>query len=202
MRPRNPSAAGNLLRLAANSLPGAGNGFYVDTAGLGTRVIRMRVGTTAGNFTANVPFHFFMRDTVTQGSFFTKVNAYTGLDNTVNTQISYRMFHIVDSSLTSINPVSTSSILPKEFALSQNYPNPFNPVTKIEYALPVSGNVNLRIYDITGREIMNLVNEVKPAGNYSADFNGADFASGVYFYRLDVTGEKEFKSVKRMVLIK
>jgi len=202
-RPRNPSTAGNLLRLATNSLPGAGNGYTIDTAGLGVRVLRMRVGLSAGTFNTNTPYYFHILDTITQGSFFTKINAYTGLNNTVNTQISYRMFHVVDSSLTNINNGSPiSSIIPKDFELNQNYPNPFNPVTKIQYALPVSGNVQLKIFDMTGREIANLVNEVKPAGTYSVNFNGADFASGVYFYRIDVTGEKEFKSVKRMVLIK
>ncbi|MBK8984016.1 MAG: T9SS type A sorting domain-containing protein [Ignavibacteria bacterium] len=203
-RPRNPSTAGNLLRLATNSLQGAGNGLPIDTAGLGMRVLRMRVGTTAGAFTTNVAYYFELLDTLAQGSaFFTKINAYTGLNNTVNSQISYRMYNIVDSTPTGINNGSPiSSIIPKEFELSQNYPNPFNPVTKIQYALPVSGNVQLKIFDMTGREIANLVNEVKPAGNYSVNFNGADFASGVYFYRIDVTGEKEYKSVKRMVLIK
>lgn len=205
-RPRNPSVAGNLLRLATNSLPGAGNGYIVDTAGLGDRIIRMRVGLsdTTQNFNTE-SYRFFMRDTITQGSFFTKINAYTGLNGTTNTQISYRMFNIVDSSLTNINNNNgniVSSELPQTFDLSQNYPNPFNPATKINFALPVQGNVQIRVYDITGREIAKLVDGIKPAGNYSAEFNGANFASGVYFYRIDVTGEKEFKSVKRMVLIK
>ena len=205
-RPRNPSTAGNLLRLATNSLPGATNGLIIDTAGLGMRVLRMRVGLsdTTQNFN-NESFHFFLRDTITTGSFFTKINAYTGLNGTFNTQISYRMFNIVDSSLTNINNSNgniVNSELPQTFDLSQNFPNPFNPATKINFALPVQGNVQIRVYDITGREIAKLVDGIKPAGNYSAEFNGANFASGVYFYRIDVTGEKEFKSVKRMVLIK
>jgi hypothetical protein len=92
-----------------------------------------------------------------------------------------------------------NSNVPKEFNLSQNYPNPFNPVTKINFALPKQGFVSLKIYDITGREIQTLVNEVKQAGYYTVDFNGSSLASGVYFYRIQ---SGDFISVKRMVLVK
>ena len=86
-----------------------------------------------------------------------------------------------------------------EFKLSQNFPNPFNPNTKINYALPKQGIVTLKIYDITGREIQTLVNEVKQAGYYTVDFNGSHLSSGVYFYKIK---SSHFVSVKRMVLIK
>ena len=86
-----------------------------------------------------------------------------------------------------------------EFKLSQNFPNPFNPNTKISYALPKQGFVTLKIYDITGREIQTLVNEVKQAGYYTVDFNGSHLSSGVYFYKIK---SSHFVSVKRMVLIK
>ncbi len=89
--------------------------------------------------------------------------------------------------------------LPDNYQLSQNYPNPFNPVTKINFALPKQGFVSLKIYDITGREIKILVNEVKQAGYYTVDFNGSHLSSGVYFYRIK---SGNFSSVKRMVLIK
>lgn len=88
---------------------------------------------------------------------------------------------------------------PKDFNLMQNFPNPFNPTTKINFALPKQGFVTLKIYDITGREIQTLVNEVKQAGYYSVDFNGSALASGVYFYKIQ---SNDFVSVKRMVLIK
>jgi len=109
-RPRSPSTAGNLLRLATNSLPGATNGLIIDTAGLGMRVLRMRVGLsdTTQNFN-NASFHFFLRDTITQGSFFTKINAYTGLNGTTNIPISYRMFNIVDSSFSGSTANFTSN---------------------------------------------------------------------------------------------
>jgi len=89
--------------------------------------------------------------------------------------------------------------IPDKYELSQNYPNPFNPVTKINFGIPRQGMVTLKIYDILGREVMKLINEVKPAGYYTIDFDGSGLSSGVYFYKLEVNG---FSDVKRMVLIK
>jgi len=66
----------------------------------------------------------------------------------------------------------------------QNYPNPFNPQTTISYSLPKTSNVILAVYDIQGKEIVTLVNESKTAGSYNVSFDGSDFASGVYFYKL------------------
>ena len=95
--------------------------------------------------------------------------------------------------------VSNELNVVSEFKLFQNYPNPFNPVTKINFALPKQGFVTLKIYDITGREIRTLVNEVKQEGYYTVDFNGAHLSSGVYFYRIQ---SDDFVQTKRMVLVK
>jgi len=93
-----------------------------------------------------------------------------------------------------------ANMIPKEFRLSQNYPNPFNPVTKIKYELPRDVKVNLVIYDILGREVLKLVNsEFKKAGRYVVEFNGLNFASGVYFYRIEAG---EFVESKKMVILK
>ncbi|MGE5812399.1 MAG: T9SS type A sorting domain-containing protein, partial [Ignavibacteria bacterium] len=73
---------------------------------------------------------------------------------------------------------------PKTFSLSQNYPNPFNPNTKIQYAVGSRRNVSLKVYDILGREIITLVNEEKPAGEYEVEFAGSSLSSGIYFYQL------------------
>jgi len=90
------------------------------------------------------------------------------------------------------------------FSLSQNYPNPFNPATKIRYSVPPGGSniksVKLIIYDITGRQVTVLVNQLQKSGVYETDFNGDNFASGVYFYKL-IVGDN-FSDVKKMVLIK
>jgi hypothetical protein len=89
--------------------------------------------------------------------------------------------------------------LPKGFALEQNFPNPFNPSTTIQYNIPQTEKVVLKIYNLLGQEVRTLVNEVQMPGTYHAVFDAAHLASGVYFYRLQVG---EFSEVKKMVFIK
>jgi len=89
--------------------------------------------------------------------------------------------------------------VPSNFALSQNYPNPFNPSTKINYDLPTDSKVSIKLFDMSGREVMTLVNEVKTAGYYTVSFNGANLSSGVYFYTISADN---FVSTKKMTLIK
>ncbi len=92
-----------------------------------------------------------------------------------------------------------TDVIPQNYILNQNYPNPFNPETTISFGIPESGKVNLSIYDILGRKVAELVNENLPAGNYNHRFNAANFASGVYFYRITVN---DFSAVKKLVLMK
>ena len=92
-----------------------------------------------------------------------------------------------------------SEIIPKEFQLFQNFPNPFNPVTKIVYAIPNPGVVNLKIYSATGKEIAVIVNEYKQAGYHSIVFDGSEIASGVYFCELKTS---DYNAVKKMLLVK
>jgi len=87
---------------------------------------------------------------------------------------------------------------PKQFRLLQNYPNPFNPVTNIKFEIPKDLNVSIKIYDIVGREVFSF-NEYKKAGSYEVQFDGTNFASGMYFYMLEADG---FSDTKKMVLIK
>jgi hypothetical protein len=91
------------------------------------------------------------------------------------------------------------SQLPTEFSLEQNYPNPFNPETIIEYNISNTTPVSIKVYDLVGREIAVLVNEVKQPGNYRVNFNGENIASGVYFYKM-IAGD--FSFVKKMNLLK
>lgn len=100
--------------------------------------------------------------------------------------------------LTGVTPIQ-NTVIPSAYSLSQNYPNPFNPITKINFSIPKTGLVTLKIYDVVGKEISTLVNDVKNAGNYIVDFDGSMFASGTYFYRLESNG---FISTKKMMLIK
>ena len=93
--------------------------------------------------------------------------------------------------------------VPSSYSLSQNYPNPFNPNTKIDYELPYDGKVSIVLYDISGREVVKLVNEVENAGYYSIQFNGANLTSGMYFYRINAEGSgQKYVNTKKMVLIK
>ncbi len=91
------------------------------------------------------------------------------------------------------------SSLPKNYSLSQNYPNPFNPTTAIDYQLPKSGHVSLKVYDMLGNEIATLVNENKEAGSYTANFNAGNISSGVYFYTLQASG---YTMTKKLVVLK
>lgn len=89
--------------------------------------------------------------------------------------------------------------IPTEFELSQNYPNPFNPSTVISYQLPVSSRVELKVFDMLGREVAFLVNERRPAGEHRVSFNAQGLASGIYIYQLQA-GSKTF--TKRLTMIK
>jgi hypothetical protein len=95
--------------------------------------------------------------------------------------------------------VSTQNETVEEYSLSQNYPNPFNPVTEISYTLPKPGFVTLKVYDLLGKEVATLVNEVKKVGKYSVNFNGESLSSGMYIYKLE---SNEFTMTKKMMLIK
>ncbi len=96
-----------------------------------------------------------------------------------------------------VKPIGTS--IPDKYELSQNYPNPFNPVTNIEFKLMNSGFVSLKIYDLLGREVQNLINEYMNAGAYSISFDASNLNSGIYIYRLNVNG---FSDTKKMILVK
>ena len=104
-----------------------------------------------------------------------------------------------------VNQISTK--VPGVFKLYQNYPNPFNPVTNIKYEVPLRSKVKLTIFDVNGREVAVLLNEVQGAGTYSADWDASNFSSGVYFYVLKAgdpsTGSGlSYSESKKMVLIK
>lgn len=97
-----------------------------------------------------------------------------------------------------------SSELPDKHSLSQNYPNPFNPQTKIKFDVPANvkgqtSNVKLIIYDMLGREVTTLVNDELKPGTYEADWEGSNYSSGVYFYKLVAA---DFVETKKMVLMR
>jgi hypothetical protein len=89
--------------------------------------------------------------------------------------------------------------VPKEFALYSNYPNPFNPATTIRFEVPVEGIVNIKVFDLLGREISTLYNTTIKPGRYSISFDASNLSSGFYFYKMSAGS---FTSVKKMILIK
>jgi len=89
--------------------------------------------------------------------------------------------------------------IPTEYKLNQNYPNPFNPVTKINFSIPKTSFVTLKIFDIVGREVKTLVSETLQANEYNVSFDASALPSGVYFYRLQ---SGEFSEIKKMILLK
>ena len=101
-----------------------------------------------------------------------------------------------------VEPISSE--IPQQFKLYQNYPNPFNPTTKIKFSLPPSKGARgmitqMTIYDVLGREVSILVNEELKPGTYEVEWNGSDYPSGVYFYKLMID---DYSETKKMVLIK
>jgi len=102
-----------------------------------------------------------------------------------------------DTVMTGVTQISSE--VPENFLLKQNYPNPFNPTTKINYELRTAGFVSLRVYDVMGKEVSELVNENQKAGSYEVIFNGANLPSGIYYYKIETNG---FTEVKKMSLVK
>jgi hypothetical protein len=98
-----------------------------------------------------------------------------------------------------IGIISYSSEIPVTYSLSQNYPNPFNPTTRIKFGLPKSSGVSLKIFDINGKEISDLINSELNAGYYEYEYDASNLSSGVYLYQLNTD---DFKEVKKMVYVK
>jgi hypothetical protein len=112
--------------------------------------------------------------------------------------MSYRAFKFPWAS-TSTTGVSNPSATPVEFALKQNYPNPFNPSTTIEYAIPHQSFVTLKIFDMLGREVTTLVEQMKDAGTYLVSWNASAMPTGVYFYRLQAGSTTQ---TRKLILMK
>ena len=161
------------------------------------------VGTNSPTFSK--PFYpydlrsFKLRCTVRDGSNTTKVSNefYVDVVNTPPPQASI-VADNNDNAL-KLEKESTQEEIPAYYSLNQNYPNPFNPSTKISYSLPEANFVTLRIYDMLGREVSTLVNEMKPAGTFEAEFDASKLSSGTYVYKLTAGN---FQSIKKMIVAK
>ncbi|MBE2255750.1 MAG: T9SS type A sorting domain-containing protein [Ignavibacteria bacterium] len=119
--------------------------------------------------------------------------AYNGIDSITSNSF------IVVLKRDGVGISSISSVVPEKFELGNNYPNPFNPVTNIEFSIQKTSNTNLSVYDVSGKLVSTLVNQVLSPGVYKYDFNATNLSSGIYFYRLE---NEFFTDTKRMILIK
>ena len=147
-----------------------------------------KVGNVPGSGSINSPVNYSFTDkNVTTGKYSYKLKQ-------IDFNGAFKYYDLSDEVVVGI---------PVKFDLSQNYPNPFNPSTKINYDLPFESKVSLKIYDMTGREVANLVNATQLAGYYVIQFNVSNLASGIYFYNLIAEGSgKSFINTKKMVLLK
>ncbi len=142
-----------------------------------------KMGFTGGHGTTTEPQSYsFIDKNIISGSYFYRLK-----------QIDY------DGTYGYSNTVSINTGTELTFTLEQNYPNPFNPSTNIEYKIPNSEFVQIKIYDILGKEVETIVNEIKSAGTYDITWNAENLPGGVYFYKLK-TGS--YEQTKKMLLLK
>jgi hypothetical protein len=140
----------------------------------------------------------FNRSSVGLGLFTELPTKYDEINNTLSVSVNSFSEFILgsDEPLTNIVKQDQTS---NKYTLYQNYPNPFNPKTTINYSIPKTNFVTLKIYDVLGREIATLVNEERLPGNYNVKFDGSNIPSGVYFYRLQAGN---FSQTKKLILMK
>jgi len=133
----------------------------------------------------------------------TETNYYSFADHSLFTEhqtIYYRLKQVdFDGTFSYSNTVEVQFNLLTDFVLNQNYPNPFNPSTTITYTIPSDEFVDLRVYNMLGKEIAILEMEQKSAGSYKVNFNASDLPNGVYFYSIKAG---EFASTMKMMLVK
>lgn len=115
-------------------------------------------------------------------------------------KIIYRLKQIdIDGQYEYSPNVEVNFDVPTEFSVKQNYPNPFNPATVISYSVAENSFITLKVYDVLGNEVSDLVNEIKEPGNYSISFDASKLSSGIYFYTLKANG---YSLTKKMLLAK
>ena len=114
-----------------------------------------------------------------------------------NFHVSMGMTGVLNVSPIGIQPIAGN--VPEKYMLYQNFPNPFNPVTNIKFDLPKKSEVEMKIFDLTGGNVVTLVNGELEAGSYSVDWDASSDASGIYFYSLKTSG---FASTKKMIVVK
>lgn len=194
MKPGNVSVSGNQLRMSVNQISSDSKSYpVIPSSKPGLLIARMKLETSADKFSEE---NFDLKWSADENNFKTKIVA---LENDKLVEVTDIRNHYIDLENNANGTTENSLEIPTEFSLAQNYPNPFNPVTNLEFGISNLEFVSLKVYDITGKEVMTLVNETKPAGRYLVKFDGSNLGSGVYFYKITAGS---FSAVKRMFLIK
>lgn len=168
-------------------------------AGIGKAIVYIKEGNSFRDYYITTDAGQYNLDNLSSGNYNVIADrlGFTGAQQ--NVVINGSNLDNINFILERVGISNITTVIPKEYSLYQNYPNPFNPVTNIKFDLPKSGFATLKIYDVLGKEAAVLLNEVKQAGSYKADFNASNLPSGVYFYRLTAG---EFTETRRMMLIK
>lgn len=208
-------SAARYYKAVVDQIPRSGNvpsPFYVTKAGIGYNADD---GVAAGNTNLRIAISYDNRATWTAQGPSTHTTAITLppteiLSDSVQKSLTLKSeFYVAlarvsgstENSLVGTTDVEYSNVIPDKYELMQNFPNPFNPSTTIKYSIEKAGLVTLKVYDILGKEVAVLVNEVKQPGSYGAVFNLTNLspASGVYLYKLSANG---MSLSKKMLLIK
>lgn len=166
------------------------SGFDIERAQIiiGTSVTWQKAGSIQGNGTTNEPKHYVYFDKKL------KTGKYKYRLKQIDYNGSHEYFDLAGDVI--VEP-------PRNFAISQNYPNPSNPKSKIDFEIPMEGKVKIKLYNILGEEVYQILDEVKQAGYYTAEFDGSNLASGVYFYRITADGNGiNFSRTLKMILVK
>lgn len=126
---------------------------------------------------------------------------YSFTDNSLigGNKFQYRLKQIDNDGQFEYSDIVEVEVAPNEYVLYQNYPNPFNPVSKVRFAIPVSGRVSMKLYNAVGEEVMEIINQDYGAGHYEVEINSSNLASGIYFYKI-VTNN--FTAVKKLIIMK
>jgi hypothetical protein len=148
----------------------------------------------SGSYSPDNPLSVFNGETANPNGYWTlRIH-----DNYVGDTGLLKAWCVIINYYTYVGGIRTIEV-PNFYALGQNYPNPFNPTTKIQYAIPRAGDVQLVVYDILGRQVATLINGFKTAGIYTVDFDASLLSSGIYFYRIK---SGSFTDTKKMLLVK
>ena len=199
MRPSSVTVTGNQLRMSVNQINTDSKSLpVIPKEKPGLLIARMKLETSAKSFSKE---DFDLKWSGQECNFKTKIVAF---ENDKLVEITDMKNHYMDPDNSASNSASKGgsedvASIPAEYSLSQNYPNPFNPSTNVKFGISDLGFVSLKVYDITGKEVATLINENLSPGRYEVKFDGSNFSSGVYFYKITAGS---FSAVKRMFLIK